>query len=348
MQGNPRGRAAFHRLPLALAAAIGLGFALPAAAQTPDADWAKVVAAAKQEGRVVVYNASSAERHSALSRAFEKKYGVTVDLLNARSSEIRERIRSEQQVGRALADLTITSAATAWLQAESGTFQPHGFLPQATKLISPYKDDGTVIPISLSRYGILINTDLIKPGDEPKSWWDLTDPKWKGKILSDDPRASGGTNQAFIVLYDVLGRGFHEKLRDQDLVFGRDTQLNLRRIGRGEYPIYTVLTLPDLANVRGLPVKGIVPKEGSPYIPLVLAMLKNAPHSNAARLYMNFFLEDEAQQMMIEAGLGSPTGLKSDSIPEEFKSLTDAKAMGTPAPDQQEKMLTVMQELYTR
>ena len=71
-------------------------------------------------------------------------------------------------------------------------------------------------------YCLLVNRNLVKPADEPKSWKDILDPKWTGKILSDDYRALGGGAVFFVVMHDTFGKEFHEKLAAQKPVFSRD------------------------------------------------------------------------------------------------------------------------------
>jgi len=311
------------------------------------ADWEKVVAAGKKEGKVVVYSASTPTVISLRDKAFEKKYGIVVERLDGRSSEIRERIRAEQSSGRALGDLTITSASTGGEQKAMGAFEEHGFLPNVSKIRLPSKDDGTLTPTSISRFGILINTSMVKPEDEPKSWLDLLDPKWKGKILSDDPRANGGTFQAFFVLYDKFGREFHEKLAAQQPVFARDYAVSERRVARGEFPIYIALNVSSVVNLRGLPVKGIMPsQDGAPYLTLITAMLKGAEHPNAARLYMNFLLEDESQEEWVTFGSDSPTGARPATLAEDIKRMIDPPLMGTTTAERQPAMLKLFGEIY--
>ena len=105
------------------------------------------------------------------------------------------------------------------------------------------------------KYGILINTRLVTPADEPKSWTDLTDPKWTGKILADDPRALGGGFNAFVAQHDKLGVDFLKKLADQKLMFSRDLRESERRTARGEFPVYAPFLFNDYSSLRGLPIK---------------------------------------------------------------------------------------------
>src|SRR5690606_19574621 len=121
----------FTLRPTALIAALALfvGFgAVPTNAQS-EADWSKVIADAKKEGKVVFYNGTTVVVPPRIAEMFTVKYGIPVDVLNGRAGEIRERIRSEQAAGMRIADVTLNGIGTATTQKTGGAFQPHGPLP---------------------------------------------------------------------------------------------------------------------------------------------------------------------------------------------------------------------------
>jgi iron(III) transport system substrate-binding protein len=326
-------------------AAISIPVERTALAQT--GNWDTVVDAAKKEGKLVVYTASiGSPFHKTVFKAFESKYGIKVELLEARASEVRERVRVEQSAGRFLGDIHHNGSTTTWLMERDGNFQPRGEVPNVKNIVSPYQADDIKIPAEVISYCVMVNKNMVKPADEPKSWKDLLDPRWAGKILSDDYRALGGGAVFFVVMQNTFGREFHEKLAAQKPVFSRDLQNMERRVARGEFPIYIPFNLQDINTLKGLPVKAIVPGEGRPYVRFDLSVLKNAPHPNAARVFMNHYLEPDSQLVFADAGYNPVVGGVVEKTPEEIRALLATKAMGTTIPDKQDAMLALAKEIY--
>jgi iron(III) transport system substrate-binding protein len=318
----------------------------PVAAQA-DAEWKKVIEAAKKEGKVVVYNgAVGTPALPKVLAAFEGKYGIRAELLEARASELRERIRTEQAAGKVLGDVSHNGSTTTALQLAEGTFVPYGALPNAGRPVAPFKADGTRVPIYVIQYGILVNTDMVKPGEEPRSWKDLLHPRWKGKILSDDMRALGGGAVFFMVTTQTFGKGFHEKLAEQQPHMNRDLRGNYPRIARGEYPVYAPFTLPDGLDLKGLPVKAILPEEGCPYVRFDGAIFKGAPRPHAARLLLDFFMSDEAQLLYGNLGFVMVVGGLEGKVSAEARVIAQAKLLGTTDPKLQDEMLKLAKSIY--
>ncbi|MBV8193508.1 MAG: extracellular solute-binding protein [Alphaproteobacteria bacterium] len=315
-------------------------------AQT-NGEWQQVVDAAKKEGKLVIYTATlGSPYHKAVVKAFEDKYGIRVEMLEARASEVRERVRIEQAAGRFVGDLHHNGSTTTWLMMRDGNLQPHGPIPNAKNIVPPYEADEVRIPAEVISYALMVNRNLVKPNDEPKSWKDILDPRWTGKILSDDYRALGGGAVFFVVTYDAFGKEFHEKLAAQKPVFSRDIANSERRVARGEYPIYIPFSLQDYNQLKGLPIKPIVPAEGRPYVRFDLAMLKEAPHPNAARLLMNFYLEPEQQLVLANAGYNPVVGGVVEKVDPNLRPLLATKAMGTTVPERQDAMLELAKQIY--
>lgn len=320
--------------------------ALPALAQV--AGWDKVVADAKKEGSLVLYTALvGVPSNKAIAKAFEAKYDIPIQILEARASELRERIRTEQTAGRFLGDVMFNSENQAIiLAAEDKSIVPHEAVPNATDLREPFRDDGLKSPIMTINYGLLVNNRLVPPGEEPRSWRDLAEPKWKGKILSDDVRAVGGGYVMFYVTYEKLGRPYQEAMAQQDIKFTREQREAARRVARGEFAIYQPFILGDAQGLKGLPVRPVKLIEGAPFVLYATAMLKNAPHPNAARLYIDFCMSEEVQKIFAEDGYGVVRKGVLEKLSPEARELSDAKLMGGSDPTKQNRMLDEARAIY--
>jgi len=336
------------------AIAVSTLFVLTSVTLTPAqdaAEWAKVAAAAKAEGKVVFYSGLvGSPSTAAIARAFEKKYGIPAEFLDLRISEIRERMRAEQIAGRVIGDVLTTSFnVTTSIENNEGYIQPLKPFPNRARIREGSRIDnptGTQVPVYMLKYGILVNTRLVAPADEPKSWRDLVDAKWTGKILADDPRALGGGFNAFVAQHDKLGVDFLKQLAGQKLTFSRDFRESERRTARGEFPIYAPFLFNDYSSLRGLPVKPVVPTEGVAYVQFVASMIKNAPHPNAALLFIDFLLSDEAQVILATEGLGAAIDGIDSKIPEDLRLLVFSKEMGTSDWRRETQLLQLAKDIF--
>jgi iron(III) transport system substrate-binding protein len=319
------------RVTTLLAAATITLFTVTAAPAQTAKGWDDVIAAAKKEGEVIVYTAYlSPQTNEPIARAFEKKYGVKVTYLAARGSEIRERIRSEQNANRFIGDLLhhALSSVSTWAEADNNLQELKG-VPNAARLKEPFRSaaDKFQVPIFTINYGFLVNTRLVKPEDEPKKWADLLDPKWQGKAILDDPRAAGGGAVMFRMLHDKYGKEFLEKLAAQKPVLARDYAIMARRVAQGEFALYYPYILSDYSNIKGLPVKYIVPEDGVTYGSYSAAVMRNAPHPNAARLLADFYLSDEVQTIYAKEAHGIVVDGVKEKLAPETVALMNAKPL---------------------
>ncbi len=312
-----------------------------------DTDWDKVIGEAKKEGRIVLYHANVGQPYyRTFSSDFQKRYGIRVEILEARPAELRERIRSEQAAGRFAADVSLNGSSTAAVQARDGVFQPLGALPNLSQLRDGFIADETTVPVFTTNFGLLVNTDLVKAGDEPKNWSDLLDPKWRGKILADDFRFPGTGHVFFAMTYQKIGRDFQEKLAKQELRFSREPREDERRCARGEFALYLPVQTSSLLQLDGLPVKLVVPGEGLPYGMFLGSILKNAPNPNAARLFLNYLLSAESQFVYASGGLNPVAKGVVEKLPERLRPALESKLMGTVTPEISAPMINAAKDIY--
>ena len=323
-------------------------FALTATAMAQE-DWAKIEAAAKEEGKVVFYNAQVGwSQPVAAAKAFEEKYGIRVDMLQGlRGAEVIERVRVEVTNNQPTADVVMMGVTGLVPMAKFDVLTEHGPLPNESKLAQqPWIPEE--VPVFNVTYGVAINTDLVPEAEEPKSWKDITDPKWKGKIISDEMTVPSGGQSWFAVMLDAFGEDYHKAMAKNELQYDRSIVEKAKRVARGEFAISIPFNLSELKDLEGLPVKGIIPEEGMPYTPISVAMVKGGANPNAAKLFLNYLISPEGQLHFARDGLSIATSGLESEVPEELHWRVFGKLLGHADVDKQPDRLKLAGELYNR
>jgi iron(III) transport system substrate-binding protein len=322
--------------------------ALPVHAQ--DADWEKVVAAAKAEGTINFYASFLGNKNQlALVQKFEAETGIRINLLDARQSELEQRLQAEAAAGRVVADVFLNSADTIDANVATGIIGKVGNIPNRTNLKPEVTVTAERIPIYLTAAGMLINTDLLPEGQEPKSWNDLLKPEYKGKILADDFRAPGGGFNWFQPTLHALGEDFHRALSKQNLTFSRQPVDDQLRVARGEYAI----KVPENFSVynsslagKGLPVRMVFPEEGATYATVALAIPSGAPHPNAAKMLINWYLSQEAQIGLTNMGQIPAIADLSDKVDEDKAMLANMTLFATTSIANRDEDMEIAKQIY--
>jgi iron(III) transport system substrate-binding protein len=272
---------------------------LTAAAQQSD------LAAAKAEGKVVWYTSTPVETANKIAKLFEAQTGIRVELFRSGGSAILRRFLQEQQAGRVAVDVLTTSdpAASAAL-ARKGTFVP--FKPvNFEKVPDAGKDaSGAHVAQRLNLITIFARSDKVPEADLPKTWTDLTDPKYKGKLVMTDPSFTALGLMVVATLSKNLGWDYYEKLRKNDIMVVQGNQQVSDMLKRGERLIAAGALDSYAADDRkaGHPIVTIYPSDGVFIIPAPTAIVKGSPNPNAAKVFAEFMLSEAAQKLFPEDG----------------------------------------------
>ena len=262
---------------------------------------AALIEAAKKEGQIVWYTVQTIPQVvTPLVAAFEKKYGVKVQYVRANSSEVVLRILNEAKAGKSLSDVFDGTGTTPPLKREG---LARKWLPDFTaswpkELVDP---EGFWVATNSFVNTVGINTTMVKPADEPKTWDDLADPKWKGKMMwGSQTSPSAGPGFVGLMLKtrgEAKARELLDKLAKQSIA-GQPVAARqvLDQVIAGEYAIglmifnhHAVISAAQGAPVKWLPV-------GPAGITLnVASVARDAPHPNAAKLFLDFMVSEEGQ-----------------------------------------------------
>ena len=295
------------------AAGLHAGEAKP----SPPVEWEKTVEAAKKEGKVVVSIPSSGELRRGIEKVFKQRFGIDAELNTGSAASIVGKIRQESKAGAPFFDLHMGGGESmiTGLLAE-GVLAPL----EPTLILKEIKDpnnwwgghiwlDNAKRHIYASQaYQVELiwcNTDIAKP-EEIRSLTDLLNPKWSGKIGYLDPRTPGAGSSMWSFLWKLKGEDYLKKLAAQKLFLSRDQRVLAESLARGKIALVAGLSYYSFLPFAkaGLPVKSVsIPRDeiyvsgGSGNV----AIIKGAPHPNATKVFINWFLGQEGQEVYSRA-----------------------------------------------
>lgn len=279
---------------------IALAGAAPALAQD-----AKLIEAGRKEGRLVLYGTMQTDIFELLHKAFQKKTGIAVDYWRTSATRVTERALSESRAGKALFDLVMSTEDTMRIMQREGIL---------AKYDSPMSRDfprDAIDPQLGPRarnhiIGILYNKSMIKPGDAPKTLEDLVKPQYRGKVVMADPTLHTTTAQWLANVHKLIGKEKADRFV-RDLAAMKPTLVEsfnptADRVSSGEFPIgIAYVYYVYLHGMKGAPIDyvrtGRFLGDAS-----YLSLFHKAPRPNAAKAFIDFFLDEESMRIMAKAG----------------------------------------------
>lgn len=280
-----------------------------------DVAWVKVVEAAKKEGKLVLYGSAqiAGAYGVAVSQAFKERYGISVEILVAAGRQTVERVKVEAAMNRPVGDVFFTGTPSATEISE---------LKLATKVwpelptlrdMNIFRNDprfdpeGEILFFTFGLSGPFINTKLIGPGDEPRSYMDFLHPRYKKMVIINPPYdlGAGATFFSAMLATKALDENYFRRFAAMEpaIWIGGSAEM-YRMVAVGEYLAGTYATEDGLGPLitEGAPLKLLGMKEGNIARGNVLLVLKKAAHPNAARLFADWMFSSEGQTVYSKAG----------------------------------------------
>jgi iron(III) transport system substrate-binding protein len=266
-----------------------------------------MIDAAKKEGQVVWYTTQIIDQFARpAAAAFEKRYGIKVSYVRANSNEVALRVLNEAKAGRMQADVFDGTGATASLKKEGIVAK---FIPEnAKRLPKDYIDaEGYWVATNLYVLTPGYNTELIRKGTQPRTFQDLLDPKYKGKIAWNSTSSSSAGPGFVGIVLETMGEEkgtayLRELAKQQPAGLAVAARQVLDQVIAGEYAIALNIfnNHAVISAAKGAPVDWI-PMDPALGVLSVISVTKDAPHPNAGRLFLEFLMSEDGQKIYRDA-----------------------------------------------
>ena len=266
-----------------------------------------LIAAAQKERTVVWYTSVDLPVAENVARSFETKYpAVSVRVERSGSERLFQRIEQEFASSIHAADVVNTSDGAHFvLWKRAGLLQHYVPIEAAQFLPKDQLDpDGTFMSWRASLSVIAYNTNLVRRNEAPKSFGDLLDPKWTGRIVKGHPGYSGTIMTATFQIARELGWSYFERLAKQQVLQVQSSTDPPKKLVLGERAVmadgneYNVFQMKE----SGHPLEVVYATEGTPLITGPSAIFKTAPTPNAAKLFQHYLFAPETQQAICDVG----------------------------------------------
>ncbi len=277
-----------------------LSIGAPASAQS-------LIDGAKKEGQVVFYASMEAASAQRITASFEKKYPfIKVDATRIGSERMATRLVAESQARKVRADVVQQSAFDFYGVFQKGLFESY-FSPERAAFPAEYRDEKGFWMMPAATLNVIAYNKRMVPANEvPKSFFDLTEPKWKGQLMMDENESKW---MAGMIQYhgEAKTMDLMRRLAQQEIQFRTGHTLLQTLVAAGERAVVVVAFANGVNRLKkeSAPIEWI---SAEPVIGLTfgMAVVKDAPHPNAARLFNDFLLSREGQEAIAADGYYVP------------------------------------------
>jgi iron(III) transport system substrate-binding protein len=295
--------------------------------------------AAKKEGKVVWYTSLALPSAEKVAKLFEMAYpGIKVEVHRTGSERILSRVMQELQANIKNVDVVHTSDAGHFVLLKGKNLLLKHTPAGVDGFPAGFKDkDGYYFGLRATVNAIAYNTKAVSAAEAPKTWKDLLDPRWKGKMVTAHPGYSGVIATHVLALVNQYGWDYFKQLAQNRLMLVQSavdpsgvvaSGERAVAVNGGEYTFYQT-------KKKGNPIEIVYPKEGVPLVVSPTAIMSFAPHPNAAKLFTDFTFSREVQQVMADSE-GLYTGHPEVKYPADKPKLSELKLLSVD-PEELEK-----------
>ena len=297
-----------------------------AAAAAPDPR----LEAARKEGKVVWYTSLALSSSEKVAKLFETAYpGVKVEVHRTGSQRILQRMMQELSSNIRNVDVVHTSDAGHYVLLKEKKLLMRYTPAGVDAFAAGFKDrDGFHYGLRATVNVIAYNSKMIAAVEAPRTWKDLLDPKWRGRLVTAHPGYSGVIATHVLALVHLNGWDYFKTLAQNKPMLVQSAVDPSGIVASGERPVavnggdYTFYQ----AKKKGNPVEIVYPKEGVPLVVSPSAITSFAPHPNAARLFTDFIFSRDVQQVLADTE-GLYTGHPQVTYPADKPRLPDLKLL---------------------
>jgi len=302
--------------------------------------------AAKKEGKVNVYGTVIPQVMKLIEAGFEAKYGVNIEYWRGDATKVIDRVLTEWRAGKPGFDMVIGARGPLSLGKSEGVYAK--FVPaSAANFPAKFRDkDGQLTAWRVTPVGILTNTDLVKPGDMPKSWDDLLDPKWQGKITMPDPSRHASTATFLWNLQKIKGDKWLDFVRGlakqkPHLVESYSSVPNAIVRGEASLGISYIQYVPQTKG----PI-GFAPIDQLFADPSDSGLSAKAANPNAARFLIDYLCSPEGQKKVAETHEFVLSPGVYPAIKGADRIMANLQLLEDPSAEQLQKLLGDFRQLF--
>lgn len=263
--------------------------------------------AAGPKGKVMIYTSIYPDIIEKIKPELKKAFpNVEVEWFQAGTEKVMAKVAGEIEANKVQADLLMVADPSYYLYLEGkGLLLPYDAPNRKDVKINKDKD-GYWTGVRISNMIIAYNTAKVKPEDAPKTFKDLTDPKWQGKIAMPSPLLSGTAYVAAAALSDKYGWEYFEQLKANGLKVEDGNSAIQNKLLTGEYLAVMILEENILKMMdKGEPVKVVYPEDGTIVIPSPVAVFKSSQNQEASKAILDWFLSKQGQQVIVKGWMHS-------------------------------------------